>query len=75
MIHSMHTVEKHEGAKKLHTGPGKLARRLKQAGWNIEDKLETTVICNRAVMYTTNLYAATRAWASHGASTKDCRTS
>ena len=51
----MHTVEKHEEAKALYTGPGMLAEKLRQAGWNVEDKIETIVIGHRGVVSKMNL--------------------
>ena len=51
----MHTVEKHEEAKALYTGPGRLAEKLQQAGWNVEDKIETIVIGHRGVVSKLNL--------------------
>ena len=51
----MHTLEKHEEAKNRYTGPGKLAEKLLEAGWNVEDKIETIVIGHRGVVSKKNL--------------------
>ena len=53
----IHTSEKHEEAKNLYTGPGKLAAKLKETGWNVEDKIETIAIGHRGVVSKTNLYS------------------
>jgi hypothetical protein len=51
----MHTLEKHEEAKNLYSGPGKLAEKLMEAGWNVEDKVETIVVGHRGVVSKKNL--------------------
>lgn len=69
---NMHTVE----PKNVYTGPGKLAIRLKEAGWTIEDKLETMCIRRKAMVSKTNLDSySTSISALHGIGTKDCTTS
>jgi len=51
----MHTLEKHEEAKNVYTGPGKLASKLTEAGWNVEDKIEAIVTGHRGVVSKKNL--------------------
>ena len=53
----MCTLDKHTQAKGLYTGPGKLAAKLKTAGWNVKDELETVVIGHRGVVSKQNLDA------------------
>ena len=53
----MCTLDKHTQAKVLYTGPGRLAAKLKAAGWNVKDELETVVLGHRGVVSKQNLDA------------------
>ena len=51
----MLTLEKHEQAHQLYSGPGRLTGYLEEAGWKVEHNFPTVVIGHRAVVSRKNL--------------------
>ena len=51
----MHTLERHEKAFNLYSGPDKLTGKLRDAGWNVDDEIATTVVGYRAVVSKKNV--------------------
>ena len=51
----MHTLEKHEAAHGIYSGPYKLTGALREAGWNVDDEVATIVVGHRATVSRRNL--------------------